>query len=122
MAQPNRLYDTHVAGALSCESFTAPDNSFGDDAVQTPSGTDGGIRATKVQQQYVYTYAQDGTAFSERKAVHCPYGAVASLVEIAAGAEVAKCTGNATVTIDAFKNGTSILTTELILDTDVALY
>lgn len=121
MATMNRLGDTHVAGTLSCETFTAPDSCIGDDQIETPSGTDNGVRATKSQQQYVICYGQNATAVTERRVVHTVYGAVSSLVDVDAGAGVA-CVGAATVTVDVKKNGTTVLSALATLTSSVAAY
>lgn len=121
MATMNRVGDTHVAGILSCEEFTAPNTCIGDDQIETPSGTGNGIAATKVEQQYVLTYGQTATAVTERRVIHTVYGAVSELVEVDAGAPVA-CIGNATVTYDVRKNGTTVLSALATLNSTVAAY
>jgi hypothetical protein len=76
--------------------------------------TGAAIAASKLQHRYRYTLAQNGTAAS----VTVPVGtlqAVASLTSVKAGCIVA-CQGAATISIDCKKNGVSILTAPLELN------
>lgn len=112
MAQARIEQDLHVAGALTCRSFTAPAGSIDDSAIKAGAK----VQASKLQHQHRLTYAQPNTtAVAETKAVYVCYGATGTIKDVRAGSIVA-CSGNATITVDVKKNGTSIMQSPIVLD------
>lgn len=120
MASVGRIEgDFHIAGALSATSITIPSGTVTDNAVQAAAG----IQASKLQHQFQKGYAQesDTAASAEDRVIHTVYGATGTVVAFEAGSVVV-CVGDATITIDLHKNGASILTTPIVLDSSNAAY
>ena len=111
--------DLYVNGALGAKSLTPPASCIGDAAIVAGAG----IQATKCQQQYDKTYAQTFavTAVSERKVAHVVFGATAKLVALKAGLTVANI-GAATITIDLLKNGVSVLSAVITLNSSTTTF
>lgn len=105
--------DHHFTGAVTIGGTLAvPANSVGDNAI--PAGA--GISATKLEHRHQITYAQPNTAAtSETRAIHVVYGATGTTLAVKAGS-IAKAVGDATVTVDVKKNGTTILSGVITLD------
>lgn len=76
-----------------------------------------GIEASKLQHPVHETYSQKSTATAvvERHVVHVVSGAAATVVRIEAGC-VTACIGDAEVTVDLLKNGATILSADITLD------
>src|SRR4051812_46702505 len=68
-----------------------------------------------MRHQFNKTYGQNGTAAAATQVLHEVRGTNATLRGIRAGSVVA-CTGNATITVDVKKNGTTILSATIVLD------
>jgi hypothetical protein len=68
------------------------------------------IAATKLEHQYILTYAQGSatTAAAATQVIHTVYGATGDIIDFKAGSVVA-CTGDAAITVDLKVNGTSVL-------------
>lgn len=119
MAQSIVQSDLLVNGAVSCNSL----------AVKTPDVTDArvapaaGIQASKLQMQHEKSYSQVGGAGSaaETKVVHVVYGATGTVLSFKAGSKTANV-GAATITVDLWKNGSSILTAAISLTSATAAY
>lgn len=105
--------DLYVSGNLASKSFTPAAGCITDAAVQQNAG----IQATKLQHQYEKGLAQASNvnAASQRQPIHVVYGANATIVEFEAGA-IVPITGNDTVTVDLWKNGSSVLTAAITLN------
>ena len=104
--------DVYVAGNLASKTLGVPAGSVRDASVAALAGID----ATKLQHRHQVTVAQPNTAAAdETRAVHRVYGAAGSVVAFHAGS-IAKCAGDATVTVDLRKNGVSILSSVITLD------
>lgn len=104
--------DVHVDGALSCKTFTPVAASIGDSQIAAAAG----IAATKLEHQHRLIFAQPNTtATAETRVVHVVRGATGTLTDVRAGS-IAACTGNATMTVDLKKNGSSVLTAVITLD------
>jgi hypothetical protein len=75
------------------------------------------LSATKMQHQYCPLFAQANSAAASDtgRVIHVVKGATGTMVAFRAGSIVA-ATGNATVTIDLKKNGTTMLTAVITLD------
>lgn len=102
----------HVAGTLSAEDFTPPDGCIDNAAIEAATGID----ATKLEHQFALTYAQaNAAAADETRVIHCAYGATGTIVSFEAGS-IAACVGDSTVTVDLKKNGTTVLSAVITLD------
>lgn len=105
--------DVYFDGSLSARAMNIPANTVDNTDVQTNAG----IAATKLQQQRTKTYAQESatTSVSESRVIHTIYGANATMVSFRAGSVVANI-GAATITVDLKKNGVSVLSAPISLN------
>lgn len=105
--------DVYVAGNLNSQSLTVPVGTILDAAVNSAAD----IAATKLEHRHKLVYAQESAtnAASEARAMFACYGATANVIAFEAGSVVA-ATGDSTVTVDLKKNGSSILTAVITLD------
>lgn len=107
--------DITVLGAVVCQQLIVGDGvSFDNDQIAPAAG----IEASKLQQQYVITEALTDHATSAavvRKIVHGVVGLTGSLESFKAYASVA-AVGGATVTVDLKKNGVSVLSSVITID------
>ena len=122
MAQQIIQSGLHVSGNLSCEGFSPPNACIYDDQVGTPSGTRSPIGAEKVEHQLFARLAQvhGSAATAERRVIHCAHAA-GTIESVVAGLVVA-CIGDSTITVDVRKNGTTILTGTIGLDSTNVAY
>jgi hypothetical protein len=74
-----------------------------------------GLAASKLEHQHRKTYVQDGTAVAATIPLAVIQGPTARVISIKAGT-IGLNAGNATITIDLKKNGVSILTAVITLD------
>lgn len=112
--------------AWTFEQLHARRFSCGDGQLKTDmwsSSEDDVLAATKQQQQYIEHYSQESgtTATAEDRVIHTVYGDDGTIVAFEAGCVVA-CVGNATVSVDLHKNGASILSSAIELDSADAAY
>lgn len=103
--------DLYVAGNVSANSMTIPDESIGDGAIDPGRP----ISSLKLEHQHLAYHRQaHGTAtVARREVIHKAFGN-----GVLAGVEatlVVPNVGAATVTIDVLKNGVSVLTSPLVL-------
>mgnify|MGYP001567579947 CR=1 FL=1 len=105
--------NTHVNGELSCRSLAVP-NSTIDNLAVSPSAD---IEATKsIQQRHKnYSQASAATATAARLVLSTVYGDTGTIVAFRAGT-VTPCTGNATITVDLYVNGSTVLNAVITLD------
>ncbi len=118
MTQTNRIVgDLQVTGNLSSGSMTIADSAVTNAKVAAAAG----IEASKLQHQYIQKYSQPNTtATAVTQAVHVATGA--GVVESFAAGSIAACTGDATITVDLKKNGTTMLTAVITLDSANTAY
>lgn len=103
--------DLRVQGTLQVTTFIPPNASIGDGAVTSADP----IMAEKVQHQYCPTFAQPNTtATSETRVIHVARGA--GTIEAFDAGSIAACVGAATVTVNLKKNGTTVLSAVITLD------
>lgn len=105
--------DVYVNGSLTAKTMVIPSAAVGDSQVQAAAG----IAASKLEHQFEVTYSQDSTtdATVERRVIHIVKGATADLIAFAAGSvSIAVSAGNAV--IDLLKNGTTVLSAPITLD------
>ncbi len=106
------LGDFICMGSWVFRYIVLPDGNVTDAKVAAAAG----IAATKLEHQHRKTFAQSNTtAAAETRVVHVVHGATGEIVAFEAGS-IAACTGNATITVDLKKNGTSILDAAIVLD------
>jgi hypothetical protein len=113
------LADAIVGGTFAPSNLNAPTGCIGDAQIAAAAG----IKASKLQHQYVQPYSQPGAsnAAVERKVAHVVRGATGLVVDFNVGARVAAI-GGATATIDLQANGVSLLTTPVSLTSATAAY
>jgi hypothetical protein len=109
--------DLVVLGAFSSKSITLPPGAVTDTSVAGGAN----ISAAKLQHQYEITYAQQAglpvsttTAVSDQMVIQVIRGATAMPLDFKAGVVVANV-GAATITIDLWRNGVTILTAPITL-------
>lgn len=104
--------DVYVSGNLAAKTATLPTGCVLDASVAGAAG----IQASKLVHQHWQHYRQSSNvnASSDQALIHYVYGATASIVQLVAGA-VVLLTGNDTVTVDLWKNGSTILTSVISL-------
>jgi hypothetical protein len=103
-----------VTETLSAGFMVIPTNSINNDSIIATANID----ATKCQQQYVKSLALSANATSAavtRQVIHAVYGLTGTVIEFAVGATVAP-TGGDSVTVTLLKNGTTILTANVVLN------
>lgn len=116
MSQSTLYSDLLVVGQITCKTFSPPAACINDTAISAPSSPPNAIAASKLRHRHAAHYAQpNATATTETKAVHVVRGTNATINEVVAGSIVA-CIGAATITLDVKKNGVSVLTGVLTLN------
>lgn len=107
-----------VRGNISADSFGLPANSVGNTQVKAsePLGVD------KMTHQYVplVSQAHGAASVARREVIHVARGA-GLLREMRAGVVVANI-GGATITIDVYKNGATVLSGAEVIDNSVAAF
>lgn len=97
-------------------AVTLPGNVIRDAQVRT----DAAIAAQKLEHQNVVVWSQASTMTTERRAVYV--AAAAGTIQSISFGSATVCTGDATFTIDVKKNGTTILTTPVVLDSGNSVF
>lgn len=112
MSQVNFDGNVNVQGALRCNTFTAPASCIGN----TNFTASDPLGVTKQVHQYSKSLQQvhGSAASAERRIIHRGYGA-GTTISVRAGVSVA-CIGDSTITVDVYKNGTTILSAPIVLD------
>ena len=115
MAQTNRITgDTVFVDRLIPQGgIDLPANAVGDDEFKIADP----LSAEKQQHQHEKTYAQASaaTAAAESRVVHVVHGATGELIAFVAGL-VGPCVGDSTVSVNLKKNGTTVLSSVVTLD------
>ena len=115
MAEPSRhVGEQHFRDAVTfMDTTTLPAGCVTNAMVNAAAA----IAATKLEHQHAITIAQesDQTATAEKRPVHSVYGATGTIVSFEAGC-VTLCTSTSTVSVDLLKNGTSVLSSVISLD------
>ncbi|HUW30714.1 MAG TPA: hypothetical protein VM223_03815 [Planctomycetota bacterium] len=104
--------DYRYIGTLSMQTLSIPAGTILDAAVNANAD----IGVAKVRHLHSMTYGANGSAASVTIPIHCSYAA-GTIKAVKAGSIVA-CIGDSTVTVDVKKNGTSVLTGVITLDSD----
>jgi len=110
-------YDTEVVfqkAVVFTGGVTMPAESIPDSAVKTAAG----LQSTKIQQRPRVFGAQgdsNDTVVADTRVIYVVSGATGTLRNFRIGC-VTACTGNATITIDLKKNGTTVLAAPKVLD------
>jgi hypothetical protein len=110
--------DHVVTGRLSCTEFTPPAACIGDNAANASSP----LGATKTRHRHSVTESQahGSAAADSRSVVHVAHAA-GTVDEVRAGITVA-CVGDSTITVDVKKNGTTILSAPISIDSGDAAF
>lgn len=112
MATPTIVQgDVIQKGLFVPDSITMPANSVSDAAI--PAGAN--VSADKVEARVYAGWSQpNSTATAETRSLFVAKRA-GTITDVLAGS-IAKATGDSTVTVDVKKNGTSIMTSTIVLD------
>ncbi len=117
MAVQNTLNGTTYCEDLVAGKFNPPSNCIDNDAIQ--SGAD--IDASKLEQHHAKSGWQAGAATDANICVHMVRGATATLKSFGAWC-ITPATGSATATVDLKKNGTTVLSAVITLDSSSVAY
>jgi len=111
--------DVHVNGHLTSKTASLPAGTITNAMVNGSAA----IAASKLKHQYSKTYSQEGDTASaaDERNVHVVYGATGTVLAFEAGS-VTLCTSDAAITVDLHKNGVSILTAAIVLDSGNTAY
>jgi len=111
--------DVHVAGNLSAGTMTIPALTI-TDAMINPSAA---IAASKQDHRHHAMYSQESatTSADEARPLFVVYGATGTIISFKAGSVVANI-DDSTVTVDLLKDGASVLTAVITLDSDNVAY
>lgn len=114
MAQSRIEGDVFVNGQVSCTGFAPPASSITNAAVEAAAG----IVATKLEHQDHSVYAQaNGTNnTAKRQVVKIVYGTTGDIIAVKARNTTA-ASGSDKTTVDVYKNGTTVLSAPIDLDT-----
>ena len=112
--------DLAVQGNLSCGTFSAPASCIMDAAVATPAGGAAGVGSSKLNHRQHARYSQGNvTIVTETRPIWITYGTAGTLKALRAGL-IGVNIGGATVAIDLYKNGASVLTAPITLNSGTA--
>ena len=112
MAQSRFEGDAYFAGNLGAKTFSPPAGSITNAAVAALAGID----STKLEHQHRVGWSQANvTAAAETRVVYVCYGTAGTILDFRAGS-IAKAVGDSTVTVDLRKNGTTVLSSVITLD------
>lgn len=107
--------DVYVAGTLSANVIVLPNNVVKNANVAV-GGSGLNIAYTKLTSQRVLTYEQPNTTTTTATVpLYVAQGATGAVLYVRAG-NIVKAVGAATVTVDVQKNGTTILSSVITLD------
>lgn len=111
--------DLYVAGNFKADSLTLPYNCVGDNQISASAGL---IAYNKTQKQRACRYTQKyGSAVvSERSGIHIGVGS--GSISTFFGTLSVACAGAATVTVDLLKNGTTVLSGVITLNSGVSAF
>lgn len=104
--------DYTVRGTLRCEAIAMPQNAI-DNSNQVKAGTN--LDADKLEQRFFPAWSQPNSAASTETRTLFVARRSGVVNEVIAGS-IAKATGDAVVTLDVKKNGTTILNAVITLD------
>lgn len=112
MSQTRIEGDVAVTGTLvAIGGLSVPDGSIDADAIEAAAG----IEYTKLEHEHRAAHRQSGTPASATDGIAVIRGATGTLLSVKAGTVVA-CIGAATITVDVKKNGTTVLSGVITLD------
>ena len=112
--------DLYVTGSLVANAMNLPASAIGDTQVQTAAN----LSASKLEHQHQETVVlcdHATAAAAKRVQMHRVYGATATLIKFGVVASAA-AVGDSTITVTLKKNGTSILTASITLDSGTAAF
>jgi hypothetical protein len=100
-----------VGGTFSCNTLNIPDATVVNAAVSTTADID----ASKLEQHHARGFGQVGTSASETKVIHTVRGATARIKKFAV-TNISACAGASTIDVDLKKNGTTVLSAVIELN------
>ena len=113
--------DMYVNGTLTAKQFAAPTGSVNADAIVALAG----VEASKLQHQHqpvaVLTDHATDAAAGKREVLHVVRGATAQVIAFRAGCTVA-ATSTGTCSVDLKKNGTTMLSGTITINSGVAAF
>lgn len=116
--QPSRHEgDLYITGTLSTASLSIPALTVDNAAVSASAA----IVYTKLVHKHNKTYAQSGNSIDETKVIHVVHGATCTLLNFEVGV-VTAFAGSDACTVDLKKNGVSVLSAAVTLDSGDAAY
>ena len=114
----NEVADLHVKGSLTCRTFSPPSSCISDAAIAAAANID----ADKLQHRWRAMLTQvHGTAAATERSVVYYARTTGTVTSVKAGTVVLNI-GAATITVDVKKNGTTILSGVITLDTANTAY
>lgn len=111
MAQTVVASDLYVNGQLAARTMSIPNGAVDNTAVEAAAG----IEASKLEHRFQIVYCQDQIAYADQRVVHVVHGATGDIIAFKAGS-VGVCTSSATMTVDLLVNGSSVLSSAIVLD------
>lgn len=107
MSQSTLQGDYYINGNLATKTFTPPSGSIENSHIEAAAGID----ASKLEHRFRVGHAQahGSAAAAERRVIHVVRGATATINSMRAGVVVI-AVGDSTVSVNLYKNGSSILT------------
>ena len=111
-----RSDQTHTGKQVFTNTVSLPKDTVGNSQFSSSDP----LEEEKQEHRIHSRYQQNGTATTETVVLHWAYAAGATL-DVAIGS-IAACIGDATVTVDVKKNGTTILSSVVTLDNANAAY
>lgn len=110
--------DLIVRGTVRAGNFQVPDNSVGDSQFNSADP----LTAIKQEHQFnrLYEQARGASVAAKRTAFHLAI-AEGQFLDVRAGVTQA-CIGDSTITVDIYKNGTTILSSTISLSSSQAAY
>jgi hypothetical protein len=108
--------DLVVTGNLIPGGLQAPAGSVSASNIGSPAAGQPGIASSKLNHREHHFYNQPNTTIvAATVPIFITYGTAGTVVSFKAGS-IAVCTGAATVTVDLYKNGSSILSAPIALN------
>jgi hypothetical protein len=112
--------DVYVNGSLVARTFTAPTSSVSNNSIEASAG----VEASKLQHQHQITHkltSHNTDAGVTREVLHRVKGATGTIIEFGVGATQA-AGASSSVVVQLRKNGTTILSTAITLDSTTAAF
>lgn len=117
MATPTVIQgDVHIVGNLTGATVTPSSSTVTDASVSASAA----ISASKIVHQHVRTFGQSGNAADETRTIHKAYGA--GTVTAVVASCITAAVGSDTCTVNIKKNGTTILSSVVTINSSSVAY